>query len=303
MLSEQIAKTVGPAGIDVAYEQRGIEGNPTVLLIMGLGAQLVSWPAGFLDTLLARGFQIIRFDNRDAGHSTHMGDAPPPNFPAVMSGDFSSVSYTLSDMAADAVGLLEKLNIPAAHIVGASMGGAIAQTIAIEHPEKLLSLTSIMSTTGDMSVGQPHPETMKLVFDGPPAITRDEVVARAIRTAALVRSPAFQPTEAEIANQAGLMWDRDHDETAFVRQAIASVASGDRTAALHNLTIPTLVVHGASDTICDASGGRAVASAIPGAELVLIEGMGHDLPPPVWPIVADHIAAAVQRGETRHTSA
>jgi len=294
-VNELHATQVGPARLEIAYERLGPDSGDTVLLIMGLGGQLVNWPAGLIDELLARGLQVVRFDNRDAGRSTHLNDAPPAQLTAVLAGDLTSVSYTLSDMAADAVGLLDALEIPAAHIVGASMGGAIAQIIAIEHPARILSLTSIMSTTGNMAVGQPHPEILKTVFGGPPARTRDEVIDRAVRTAGLVRSPAYPSPAEEIARQVGRAWDRDHDERAMARQAVASVASGDRTAALRTIAVPTLVIHGTSDAICDASGARATAAAIPGAELVLIEGMGHDLPPPVWPIVAEHIA---NRGST-----
>ncbi|PTL83916.1 alpha/beta fold hydrolase [Vitiosangium sp. GDMCC 1.1324] len=299
MLNEQIAKDVGPAHLDIAWEQRGDPRHPTVLLVMGIAAQLVNWPLGFLRALVARELHVVRFDNRDSGHSTHMHTAPPPNLPAALKGDLSSVTYTLSDMAADAVGLLDALKIDAAHVVGASLGGAIAQTIAIEHPTRVRSLTSMMSTTGDMSVGQVHPETMKALFGGPPARTREEVVARAVRNVAVVGSPAFPADPAAVAEIAGLAYDRDYDEVAIARQAVASVASGDRTPLLHALDVPTLVLHGLADTMCDPSGGRATAAAIPGAELVLIDGMGHTLPPGLWERLADHIAAIVRKGEAR----
>ena len=296
MLNEQIARGVGPAGIDITYEQRGNPANPTVLLIMGVSAQLVHWPTGFVDALVARGLHVIRFDNRDSGHSTHFDKAPKPDLPAALAGDYSSVSYTLSDMAADAIGLLDALGIAAAHVVGASMGGFIAQVMAIAHPSRIRSLTSMMSTTGDMSVGQAHLATLKAVFGGPPATTRDDVIDRALRMAPVVRSPIYLTPPEVIAEGAGLAWDRDHDGTAVARQAVASVASGDRTAKLRGLTIPTLVIHGTADTMCDVSGGRATAAAIPGAEFVLIEGMAHDLPRELWDRIADHIAAVVQRG-------
>lgn len=177
MLNEHIARGVGPTRIDIAYEQRGNPAHPTVLLVMGIAAQLVHWPLGFLEALVQRGLHVVRFDNRDSGRSTHLREAPPAELPAALRGNLSSVSYTLSDMAADAVGLLDVLNIDAAHVVGASMGGAIAQTVAIEHPARVCSLTSMMFTTGDMAVGQVHPATMKAVFGGPPARTREEVIA------------------------------------------------------------------------------------------------------------------------------
>ncbi|WNG59134.1 alpha/beta hydrolase [Archangium gephyra] len=303
MLNEQIAKDVGPAHLDIAWEQRGDPKHPTVLLMMGIAAQLVHWPLGFLQALVARSLHVVRFDNRDSGHSTHLRDAPPPNLPAALQGDLSSVSYTLSDMAADAVGLLDALKIDAAHLVGASLGGAIAQTIALEHPSRVRSLTTMMSTTGDTSVGQVHPATMKALFGGPPARTREEVVARAVRNYEMVGSPAFPADPAAVAEIAGLAYDRDYDEVAIARQAVASVASGDRTRLLRALDVPTLVLHGLADTMCDPSGGRATAAAIPGAELVLIDGMGHNLPPGLWERLADHIAAIVRKGEARAAGA
>jgi pimeloyl-ACP methyl ester carboxylesterase len=296
-LNEQTATNVGPSAIEIAYERRGNLTDPMVLLIMGVAAQLVHWPDGFLDALLNRGLQVIRFDNRDSGHSTHVEDAPKPDLPAALAGDLSSAAYTLSHMAADAVGLLDALELDAAHVVGASLGGAIAQTIAIEHPARIRSLTSMMSTTGDMTIGQCHPETLKAVFGGPPATTRQAVIDRAVRAFSIIGSPAYPTDPADIAERAGLAWDRDHDAVAIARQAVASVASGDRTSQLQQLDAPALVIHGLADTMCDVSGGRATAAAIPGAELVLIDGMGHNLPPGLWERIADHIAEIVRRGE------
>jgi pimeloyl-ACP methyl ester carboxylesterase len=294
-LNEQTVTNVGPSGITIAYERRGNPNDPIVLLIMGGAAQLVNWPDGFLDALLHRRLQVIRFDNRDAGRSTHFHEAPKPDLPAALAGDFSSAAYTLSDMAADTVGLLDALDVDAAHIVGLSLGGAIAQTIAIEHPSRILSLTSMMSTTGAMTVGQPNMETLKKVFGGPPATTRQAVIDRAVRVFSVIGSPAYPADLAAIAERTGLAFDRGHDEVAIGRQAVASVASGDRTSRLHELDVPTLVIHGLADPICDASGGRATAAAIPGAELVLIDGLGHTLPSGLWERFADHIAEVVQR--------
>ena len=296
-LNEQIATNVGPSGIEIAYERRGNPTDPIVLLIMGGAAQMVQWPDGFLAALLHRGLQVIRFDNRDAGRSTHFHDAPAPDVRAALAGDLSSASYTLSDLAADTVGLLDALELNAVHVVGVSMGGAIAQTMAIEHPARILSLTSMMSTTGDMAVGQPHAETLKAVFSGPPATTRQEVIDRAVRTFSVIGSPAYPTDPATVAERAGVAWDRGHDEIAVGRQAVAFVASGDRTSRLHQLDLPALVIHGLADPICDVSGGRATAAAIPGAELVVIDGLGHNLPPGLWERFADHIATVVQRGE------
>jgi pimeloyl-ACP methyl ester carboxylesterase len=299
MLNERIATDVGRSHLDIAYEQRGDPAQPTVLLVMGIAAQMVHWPLGFLDALVKRGLHVVRFDNRDSGHSTHLRNAPPADLPAALKGDFSSASYSLSEMAADAVGLLDGLKVDAAHVVGASLGGAIAQTMAIEHPKRVRSLTSMMSTTGDIKLGQAHPATMKSVFGGGPARTLEEVVARAVRVSAIVGSPAFPTDPVAVAELAGLAYDRDHDDAAVVRQAVASVASGDRTALLRALDVPTLVLHGLADTMCDPSGGRATAAAIPGAELVLVDGMGHNIPPGLWGRIADHVAAVVRRGEAK----
>jgi pimeloyl-ACP methyl ester carboxylesterase len=226
-------------------------------------------------------------------------DAPPPNLPAALAGDLSSVSYTLSDMAADAVGLLDALGFEKAHVVGASMGGAIAQTMAIEHPERVRSLTSMMSTTGNMSVGQVSPDALREVFSGPRATTRDDVIQQMLRASRAVGSFGYPADEQEVAARTGRAYDRAYDPTGVARQAIATVASGDRTERLRHLKVPTLVIHGLADRMCDVSGGRATAEAIPGAELVLIEGMGHDLAPGLRSQLADRIAEFVWRVEGR----
>ena len=299
MLDEQLANKVGPSQLDIAYERRGNPDYPPVLLVMGIAAQLVNWPEGFLEALVGRHLHVIRFDNRNSGRSTHLRDARPPDLRAALAGDLSSARYTLSDMAADAFGLFDALGIAAAHVVGASLGGAIAQTMALEHPERVRSLTSMMSTTGELSVGQPHRETLAAVFGGPRARIRQEVIDRAVRTHQVVGSPAYPTDLARVAEVAGLAYDRDHDEIAVARQAVASVASGDRTQLLRSLDVPSLVIHGAADTLCDVSGGRATAAAIPGAELLLIDGMGHNLPAGVWDRLADAIARVVAFGEAR----
>jgi pimeloyl-ACP methyl ester carboxylesterase len=296
---DEKASKVGPARIDIAYQRLGNPDAPVVLLIMGLAAQSIAWPDAFCHALAGRGLQVIRFDNRDVGLSTHMTDAPPPDLPAALAGDLSSVSYTLLDMAADAVGLLDVLGFEKAHVVGASMGGAIAQTMAIEHQERVRSLTSMMSTTGNRSVGQPSPDTLREVFGGPRAVTRDDVIQQTLRVIRAAGSPGYPNDENEVAARAGRAYDRCYDPMGVARQAIATVASGDRTERLRHLQVPTLVIHGLADHMCDVSGGRATAEVIPGAELVLIEGMGHDLPPGLRSQLAAHIAEFVWRAETR----
>jgi pimeloyl-ACP methyl ester carboxylesterase len=296
---DEKASKVGPAKIDIAYQRLGNRDAPAVLLIMGVAAQSIAWPDAFCQALVERGLQVIRFDNRDVGLSTHLTDAPPPDLRAALAGDLSSVSYTLSDMAADAVGLLVALGIEKAHAVGASMGGAIAQTMAIEHPNRVRSLTSMMATTGNMAVGQPSPEVLREVFSGPPAVTRDEVIQRFVRAFRAVGSPGYPTDESEVAARAGRAYDRCYDPVGVARQAIATVASGDRTERLRHLDVPTLVIHGLADRLCDVSGGRATAEAIPGAELVLIDGMGHNLPPGLRSQLAGRIAEFVWRAEGR----
>jgi pimeloyl-ACP methyl ester carboxylesterase len=292
------ATDVGPAHIDIVYERLGGAHAPPVLLIMGLGAQLIAWPDGFCDELIRRGLHLIRFDNRDVGESTHMTGAPPPDMSAAYAGDTSSASYTLSDMAADAVGLLDALGLASAHIVGASMGGCIAQTIAIEHPRRVRSLTSIMATTGDPTVGQTHADVLR-AFAGPPPTTREEIVQRTLEVFRVAGSPGFAPDLEAVADRAGRAFDRAFDPLGLARQAIATLASGDRTARLRSLAVPALVIHGAADRLFDVSGGRATAAAIPGAELVVFDGMGHDLPRALWPQLATLIAEHVRRGEAR----
>jgi len=290
----EIARDVGPAHIDIAYESLGDAHAPPVVLIMGLGSQLLGWPDGFCTELVQRGLRVIRFDNRDVGQSTHVTGAPAPNAPAVLAGDNSSVSYTLSDMAGDTVGLLDALGIASAHIVGASLGGFVAQTVAIEHPRRVRSLTSMLSSTGDRNVGQPHRKALAL-FGGAPVTTREAVVERMVEVFRVIGSPAYPFERDAVADRAGRAFDRSYDPLGMARQGIAVLASGDRTPRLRALAVPTLVIHGADDAMVDVSGGRATAAAIPGAELVVIDGMGHDLPRSLWPDFASRIAALVHR--------
>jgi pimeloyl-ACP methyl ester carboxylesterase len=296
-IKDEKASKVGPAGIDIAYRRLGKPDAPAVLLIMGIAAQSIHWPDAFCHALVDGGLQVVLFDNRDSGLSTHLTDAPPPNLAAALAGDLSSVSYTLSDMAADAAGLLDCLAIEKAHFIGASMGGQIAQTVAIEHPDRVRSLTSMMSTTGNRQVGQSSPEVLRTVFSGPLAVTRDEVIQRMVRAARAAGSPGYPSDENEIAMRAGRAYDRCYDPVGTARQAVATIASGDRTERLRHLKVPTLVIHGLADRMCDVSGGRATADAIPGAELVLIEGMGHNLPPGLRSQIAALIAEFVWRVE------
>jgi pimeloyl-ACP methyl ester carboxylesterase len=291
-MSLKHAVKVGPSEIEIAYETFGADEAIPVLMLMGTGAQMLNWHEDFCTKLVSYGIRPIRFDNRDAGLSTHFHHAPEPDFKAAMAGDFSSVSYNLSDMAADTVGLLDFLGLKSAHFVGASMGGFISQMIAIEYPDRIRSMTCIMSTTGDPSVGYPASDTLSLLA-GPPPTNREEAMEQAVKNFRVVGSPGFPLNEDEVRERAGLAYDRSYDLDGMMRQAIAVIASGDRTSRLESVKVPTLVIHGDSDKMCDVSGGRAIAKAIKGSELVIIEGMGHNLPRPLWPrltsLIANHV--------------
>ncbi|MFI9235647.1 alpha/beta fold hydrolase [Streptomyces sp. NPDC053079] len=294
-MSEEKALGVGPSGIEVVYERFGDPGAPPVLLMMGGGAQMIHWPEGFCAELVGRGVQVIRFDNRDSGRSTHCHEAPVPDLQAALAGDFSSASYTLSDMAADTVGLLDVLGLDSAHMVGASLGGMIAQTIAIEHPGRTRSLTSMMSSTGDRGVGQA--DLAKLAGLGAQPEDRQSYVDWYVRAIRVIGSPGFAFDEATVAERAGRAYDRGHDPLSIMRQGVAVLASGDRTERLRSLKVPTLVIHGADDVMCDVSGGRATAAAVPDSELVIIDGMGHNIPRELWPRIASLITDLVHRIE------
>jgi pimeloyl-ACP methyl ester carboxylesterase len=295
-MSVEIAQRVGSTRLDIAFERFGDVALPPVLLIMGLGTQMLGWPDGFCSALAARGMQVIRFDNRDIGLSSHLSDAPPPDVRAVMMGDASSASYRLSDMAGDVTGLLDALGLDSAHLVGASMGGMIAQTVAIEHPGRVRSLTSIMSTTGDPAVGRPTQRALAALLS-PPAATREEAIERTVSILRVTGSPGFDLDEADVRLRTGLAFDRSHDPVGVARQLAAIGASGDRTEGLRSVSVPTLVMHGADDPLVNVSGARATADAIPGAELVVYDGMGHNLPRELWDDIARRIGELVARVE------
>lgn len=288
--------TVEANGITIAYETFGDPQDPPVLLIMGLGVQLLGWDDEFCERLTRRGHHVIRFDNRDVGLSTHFHDEPMGDLMAVLGGDTSTATYFLDDMADDTAGLVAALGLDAVHLVGVSMGGMIAQVTAIRHPERVRSLTSIMSTTGDRSVGQATQEAVTVLFQ-PPAQDREESAERAVQGFRIIGSPGFPPDEERLRDQARRAFDRANDPQGVGRQLTAIFASPDRTPGLRTLRVPAAVIHGAADPLIDVSGGRATAAAIPDCELDVIEGMGHDLPKGAWDRIIDRISETVRRGE------
>ena len=282
--------TANVNGIEICYDSMGDPLDPTVLLVMGLGGQLIQWDRELCGLIAERGFHVVRFDNRDVGLSTHLegGVDVFALFASEASGSAApAVPYRLSDMADDAVGLLDQLGVDRAHVVGVSMGGMIAQTIALDHPARVLTLTSIMSTTGDTDVGHPTAEAMAAIV-APPAQTREEAQDGAVRQAHVWGSPGLFDAD-HLRRLAGESWDRCHEPLGVARQLAAILASGSRSAGLATLDIPTLVIHGTADTLVQPSGGERTAEVIPDAKLLLVDGMGHDLSPPLWPALVDAI--------------
>ena len=281
-------------GIEIEYETFGSPSDPTLLLIMGLSMQLTGWEPGLCELLADQGFHVIRFDNRDAGLSTHFDDAPVPSLEAILIGDTSEVTYLLADMADDAAALLTALDIPAAHVVGASMGGMIVQELLMRHPDKLLSACSIMSTTGSADVGHPSPEAAAALLTPPPT-TRDEVIERGVLTWRIFQSPAYPMADEKIRTQQAANYDRAFNPAGSVRQLAAILSSPERTTGLKDATTPTLIIHGEADPLVNVTGGRATAAAIPDAILRTYPGMGHDLPPELWGSFVEEIAANAAR--------
>jgi pimeloyl-ACP methyl ester carboxylesterase len=284
-------------GIEIAYEEFGEPSDPVMLLIMGLGVQMLGWDEELCGMLAGRGYRVVRFDNRDSGRSTSIEGGPPPDLRALAMGDGSSARYTLADLAGDAVGLLDRLGAGAAHVVGASLGGMVAQVIAVHHPGRALSLTSVMSSTGNRSVGQPHPKGLGALLNAPPQ-DREAFGEWAVRNLRAIGSPGFPADEERIRARALASYDRGRNPAGTARQLAAILASGDRTEELGKVRVPTLVIHGADDPLIDVSGGEATARAIPGARLIVIPGMGHDLPRALWPRFVEEIAANARQTTT-----
>jgi pimeloyl-ACP methyl ester carboxylesterase len=285
-------------GIELEYEVTGNPADPPILLIMGLGAQLIVWDEEFVLGLARRGHFVIRYDNRDVGLSTHFDGVAAPPLPEILArraaGQPVGAPYTLSDMAADAVGLLDHLELPAAHVVGASMGGMIAQTVAIEHPRRVRSLVSIMSTTGNPSLPPAKPEAMARLSMPAPA-ERAAFVEQSLASQRIMAGTGFPFDEERTRRLAERGFDRAFYPQGFARQIAAILASGSRREALEGVRLPALVVHGLEDPLVPHEGGLDTHEAIPGSELLLIDGMGHSLPRGVWPTLIDAIQKHVAR--------
>jgi pimeloyl-ACP methyl ester carboxylesterase len=282
-------------GVELAWDSFGDPDAPPLLLIMGLGAQMVAWDDAFCARLAeAGGHRVIRFDNRDIGHSTHLSHLGIPDIQALMlqamAGKPLAVPYTLRDMAADCIGLLDALGIDRAHIVGASMGGAIGQEMAIHHPHRMRSFTSIMSTTGNPALPPPTPEAMAVLFS-PTPLSFDAYLPHYRKVWHVLRGPDFPLDEARDAERAQLIFLRGLNPGGVARQLAAIFASGNRKPALRDVQVPTLVIHGDADPLVPVACGVDVADAVAGAKLLRIPRMGHALPIPMWPQIIDAIAA------------
>jgi pimeloyl-ACP methyl ester carboxylesterase len=293
-MTEQRAQ-VGP--VELVYETIGDPAYAPLLLVMGLGMQLIHWDRGLCELFAERGFHVIRFDNRDAGLSTKIRGYVP-NVMRLMAGLPARVPYLLDDMAADTFGLLDHLGIERAHVVGTSMGGMIAQTMAIRRPERVLSLGSMLSTTGDRRVGTPKLRVWTVLMRRAPA-DRDAFIAYFVRVFRMIGSPAYPMDDKRIRELAAATYDRSHYPAGTARQLAAILASGSRTAALRQLDVPTVVIHGESDPLVPLRAGLATARAIPGSQLVTVPGMGHDMPKELWPTFVEAIAKNAERAAAR----
>ncbi|TMM48426.1 alpha/beta fold hydrolase [Qipengyuania marisflavi] len=280
-------------GIELEYEDHGTPDAPVILLVMGLGAQLTLWPIELVEALVERGFRVIRYDNRDIGLSHKFEGVRAPGFmrTALMKrfGFTPRTPYTLTDMADDGAALLEALDIPGAHVVGASMGGMIAQLIAVNHPEKTTSLTSIMSTTGNPKLPMADKDAMRALTARPPSMEHDVLVEHGMGVARAIGSPDYPTPEARLRERTAANVTRSVYPQGMQRQLAAIIADGDRRKRLRAVTAPTLVIHGEADPLVKCEGGRDTAAAIPGAQLKIIPGMGHDLPLELVEEIADAI--------------
>ena len=278
--------------IELCYEELGDPGGEPMLLVMGLGAQMILWDRAFCDLLGERGYRVIRFDNRDVGRSTHLR-APVPSRTAMLFGG-GRPAYRLGDMAADAVGLLDALDIESAHVVGASMGGMITQVVGYEHPERARSLGLIMTHSGHRVKATPTWRAFGALL-ARPASDREGMIESMQRVFKIIGSPDYPMDPAQFRALAEVTWERGYDAAGTARQLHAITASGNRTRRLATISAPTVVVHGTRDPLVRPSNGKLIARTIPGAELLLLDGMGHDLPEPLWPRIIDAVDRNAKR--------
>lgn len=283
-------------GIEIAYETFGTNEASAILLVMGLGAQMISWPDEICDKLAADHL-VVRFDNRDIGLSSHLDMLAAPPVTSIFLGR-QKAPYTIGDMANDAAGLLDELGLEQVHVAGVSMGGFIAQSLAILHPERVRSLCLVMTSSGARFVGAPKPQVALRLARRRPATSREQAVASAVETFKLIGSPGFPFDEERTADLAGRSYDRAYDPAGVQRQMAAIGAQPDRTTLLRRVRVPTVVIHGLSDPLVAVSGGRALARAIPGARFVAVPGMGHDLPRAVWPRFVEEVEKVAARAES-----
>jgi pimeloyl-ACP methyl ester carboxylesterase len=295
-------KTVPANGIEIAYETFGDPGAPPIVLVMGLGTQMLAWPDAFCTDLAERGHYVVRFDNRDVGASTHLHDVPVPPLRRVVLRR-ERPPYTVDDMADDLSGLIDALELGPVHLVGASLGGYIAQTAAIRHPDRLLSLTLIMTSTGSRRVGQANPRLIGRLVNRRVVADRAEAMEAVVETFRAIGSKGYVLDEERLRDVGARSFDRGYNPDGYRRQLAAVVAQPNRTAQLRGLDLPTLVMHGLHDPLVAPSGGIALARSIRGARFVGFSGMGHDLPSELWPEFADHIAALVRRSSAGTTAA
>jgi pimeloyl-ACP methyl ester carboxylesterase len=295
-------------GITIEYESFGRAGDPAVLLIMGFSAQMTMWPVAFCQGLAGRGFRVIRFDNRDIGKSTHLANLGTPNVPdammKMMSGQPVAAPYQLDDMAKDSTALLDALGIESAHIVGASMGGMIAQLVAAKHPRHTRSLVSIMSSTGNRSLPQAKPEAMAAITTPPASDSREDRIAAGMKAWRVIESPGYPATDAELREAVTTSVDRvPYDPTGVARQLLAIVAATPRNDILKQVKCPALVIHGADDPLIPVEGGKDTAASIPGAKLVIVPGMAHDFTNALVPIYLEHVGSFVSQTERARKAA
>ncbi len=284
--------TADVGSVTLAYETFGSASDPTLLLVMGLGSQMISWDERLCRLLADQGLHVVRFDNRDIGLSTHLHEAGAPNIIKVAM-HLKRPPYLLADMADDAVGLLDAIGVEQAHVFGISMGGMIAQTMAIRHPGRVASLTSVASTTSTKR-GKSTPAAQAALLQPPPK-DADDAVRRTLDIFRAIGSPGYPLNEERLRARARAAYERDHDPDGVTRQVAAIIASPDRAPGLGEVAVPTLVVHGADDPLVQLDGGEATAEAVPGAELLVLPGMGHDLPEQVWPRIVSAVVALIRR--------